>query len=141
MHYAMLYLEDKGFTKVNIGLTRAFPRDGVFQYKQKWSQKITGTSRYWFALKVLSYRGAAGAFLQNNPFIFEKHGILNNAVFLDEEKPLSNDELKRIEKLNFTPGLSKLIIYNFQFSHPIKQENATPDRFQRIVFYSAEEMI
>jgi hypothetical protein len=141
MHFAMLYLKDKGFTKVNIGYTRAFARDGVFQYKRKWSQKIYGTSDYWFALKILKCSGAAGAFLQKNPFIFEKNGILNSAVFLDIKKPFSAKELKRIEKLNFTPGLSKLILYLFQFRHPIKQYNATPDLFERFVFCSVDDII
>ena len=140
-HFSFLYLKDKGFTKVKVGLSRAFSRDGVFQYKRKWSQKIAGTSRSWFALKVLSYPAPAGAFLQKTPFIFEKHGILNSAVFLDVEKPLSAKELKRIEKLNFTPGLSKLFIYHFQHSNPIKQDNATPELFERIVFCSVEDII
>jgi len=140
-HFSMLYLEDKGYTKVKLGTSRAFLRDGVLQYKRKWSQTITSTSRDWFALKVLSYNGAAGGFLQNNPFIFEKGGILHGALFVDAEKPLSAKELRQIEKRNFIPGLSKLSIYHLQHSDTIKQENASSQFFEQIVCCSVNDLV
>jgi hypothetical protein len=133
-------LKDKGFTKVMLGWSRAFLGDGVLQYKKKWSQKIAGTTSDWLALKVLSYQGAAGAFLNKNPFIFEDRGTLNGAVFVDAERPLSAKELRNIEKLYYTNGLSKLFIYHLQPTNVIKQENIPPELSERIVLRSAGDM-
>lgn len=140
-HYSFIYLEEKGFTKVNLGVSKAFFRDGVLQYKRKWSQKIIGTTNNLYALKILSFTNGAKAFLQQNPFIFKNGGILNGAIFSDAKKPPSAKELKRIEKLNFSPGLSKLFIYHFQHGNPIKQDNVTPELFERIVSCSVEDII
>lgn len=135
-HFSFLYLKDKGFTKVKLGLSKAFLSDGVLQYKKKWSQKIVGTSSDWFALKILSYQGAAGSFLQKNPFIFESRGSLSGAVFVDTERPLSAKELRNIEKLYYTSGLSKLFIYHLQPSNVIKHDNIPPELSERIVLRS-----
>ena len=87
-HFSFLYLKDKGFTKVNFGLSRAFLGDGVFQYKKKWSQRIVGTSTYWYALKVNNPTVETKSFLKRNPFIFEKTGLLYGVIFGDFQKPL-----------------------------------------------------
>jgi hypothetical protein len=140
-HFSLLYLEDKGFTKVKSGNSRAFLRDGVLQYKRKWSQKIIGTSRDWFVLKVLSYQGAAGSFLQENPFIFEKRGCLHGAVFVDGHDALSHKEIKKIYKQHYHPGLAKLFIYRLGHRDIAKQDNIPPELSERIVLCSVEDML
>ncbi len=94
-HFSFLYLKDKGFTKVNFGLSRAFLGDGVLQYKKKWSQRIVGTSAYWFALKVKNPTVEMKSFLQRNPFIFEKTGLLYGAIFWGFQKPPSIKEIRK----------------------------------------------
>jgi hypothetical protein len=140
-HFSFKYLEDKGFTKVKSGNSRAFLRDGVLQYKRKWSQKIIGTSRDWFVLKVLSYQGAAGSFLQENPFIFEKRGCLHGAVFVDGHDALSHKEIKKIYKQHYHPGLATLFIYRLGHRDIAKQDNIPPELSERIVLCSVEDML
>jgi hypothetical protein len=139
-HYSFLYLKEKGFTKVKPGRSKAFLLDGVLQYKRKWSQRIVGTSSYVYALKVLSYTDGAKAFLQQNPFIFENGGILNGAVFLDEEKALTPKNFKKIDKQFFHAGLSKLYIYCFHDNKQIKQASIPPELSERFVLRSAEDI-
>jgi len=138
-YFSLRYLEDKGFSKVDCGLSRAFLRDGVLRYKKKWGQRIVGMSSNMFALKVLSYTAATRAFLVNNPFIFEYRGSSNGAVFVDTEKLLLPQELERIDKDYFYPGLSKLFVYLLQRNHTPKPNVVPPELSARIVLRSAED--
>ena len=131
-YFSLCYLRERGFTKVNFGQSRAFLSDGVLQYKKKWSQRIVGTSRQGFALKVLSYTGAAKAFLQENPFIFESQGILNGAVFVDVDKPLSSKDFKKVDKKYFHSGLAKIIMYRLPHGDTVNQESVPPELSERI---------
>lgn len=143
-YFSMCYLNEKGFTKVNFGQSRAFLNDGVFQYKKKWSQRIVGTSLEWFAFKVLSYTAPVKAFLQENPFIFENKGVLNGALFVDGEKPLSLKDFKNIDKKYFHSGLDKIILYSLTHDDAVNQENVPqnvpPELSKRIVLRSLKDI-
>jgi hypothetical protein len=114
LYFASLYLKDKGYTKMVVGNSRTFLKDGVLRLKKKWSQRIIGSAPTGFAFKVLCNTAATRAFLENNPFIFEEDGLLNGAVFVDGDDPPSSEEIRQINKNYFHPGLSKLIIYCFK---------------------------
>lgn len=145
-YFSFQYLEEKGFTKVNMGNSRAFLRDGVLRLKGKWSQEIADTSSVGFELKVLSDTAASRAFLLNNPFIFESQDHLQGAVFVDSEKPLSSEEINKIDKKYFHPGLSRLHIYNLHSSETIEKDSyqaasSQADISKPISFRSFEELL
>ena len=139
-HFSFLFLKEKGYTTVNLGRSKAFLRDGVLQYKRKWSQRIVATSPYVYALKIISFTNGAKAFLQQNPFIFENGGTLNGAVFVDEEKALTSKDFVKIDKQFFNPGLSKLYIYCFHDIEEIKQASIPPELSDRVELRSAGDM-
>jgi hypothetical protein len=139
-YYSLLYLKGKGYSTINFGLSRPFLRDGVLQYKRKWTQRIVGTTSYGYALKVLNYTDPAKAFLQKNPFIFESHEELQGAVFVNADKALSSEELQKIDKKYFYDGLSKLYVYHFHNVEAIEQDSIPPELSDRIVLRSAADM-
>ena len=139
-HFSLRYLHDKGFTKVNLGYSKSFLRDGVLQYKRKWSQRIVGAYGNEFALKVISYTDATKAFLQKNPFIFKRHGCLHGATFVDGDDALSPEEIKQIDKQHYHPGLSKLFIYHLQHGDTVNQESVPPELLERIVLCPVKDL-
>jgi hypothetical protein len=136
-YYSLLYLSGKDCTAINFGLSRAFLRDGVLQYKRKWSQRIVSASSYGYALKVLTYTDPVKAFLQENPFIFKSHEDLQGAVFVNGDKALSSEEIQKIDKKYFHDGLSKLYINCFHNVKAIEQDSVPPELSDRIVLRSA----
>ncbi len=110
-HFSLQYLQEKGYKKAWLGWSRPFLRDGVLQFKRRWSQIIID-ARFWgFGLRVLSPTPAVKSFFRNNPFIFKRDDLLYGAVFLDADKPLSADDVQQIGKEYFHAGLSGLTIY------------------------------
>ena len=139
-NFSYIYMVEKGFKKVNLGLSRPFLRDGVLRYKRKWSLRISGSYFNGFALKVLSDSSATRCFLQNNPFIFENNGVLYGAIFVDNKEPLSSEDIKLIEKDLFIPGLSKLLIYCFEKGDMTRQDIVPPEFSAYIELRSAEDI-
>ena len=139
-HFSFLYLKDKGFTKVNFGLSRAFLGDGVFQYKKKWSQRIVGTSTYWYALKVNNPTVETKSFLKRNQFIFEKTGLLCGVIFGDIQKPLSIKQIRKLVRNNFIAGLSRLFICNLNDDYAFDQENLPPDLADLVVLCNQSDI-
>jgi hypothetical protein len=106
------HLARKGFDSASMGLSRPFLKDGVLRYKRKWAQKIVGSVPDRIALKVVGDTHVTGAFLRNNPFIFESSGELQGAVFLSEQDALHPDTARRMKKLYFHDGVSRLILFS-----------------------------
>jgi hypothetical protein len=137
--FAFHYLEQKGFRKVGLGRSSPFFHDGVLKYKAKWSQEIIQSDAD-FVLKILSNTVATRTFLRNNPFIFKKEGKLYGALFKDNEKPFSLEELKQIDKDYFLPGLSKLFIYSFHLDDAMNEQLIPSELSDHIVYCSAKYM-
>jgi hypothetical protein len=110
-YFGLQYLQEKGHEKALLGWSRPFFRDGVLEFKRRWSQVICD-SRYWgFGLRVLSPTLAVKSFLRNNPFMFKQDDLLYGAVFLDADKPLSPRDVQQITKDHLHAGLSGVKIY------------------------------
>jgi hypothetical protein len=124
-HFSLKYLQEKGYKRVGLGWSRPFLRDGVMRFKKDWSQKISDYYHNGFALKVLSYTPAVKAFLCHNPFIFKRQDLLYGAVFVDSDKPLSDDDIRQIDKDYFHVGLSRLFIYCLQ-REPNAEKSVVP---------------
>ncbi len=106
------YLTERGFKSAELAWSRSFLNDGVLRYKQKLSQRITGSSPSGLALKPLSYRPAMQDFLRNNPFISETSAGLCGIVFRDVPTVI-DPEIKQINKDYGHPGLQGLYIHRF----------------------------
>ena len=110
-HYAMEYLHEKGDPKAIVGWSRPFLHNGVLNFKRKWSQVITYSGRWGFAMRVLLPTAAVKSFLRNNPFIFKRRGLLYAAVFVDADKSLSTEDIAQITRDYFHAGLRGVKIY------------------------------
>jgi hypothetical protein len=139
-YFPLIYSKEKGYKKVNYGLSRAFLKDGVFQFKKKRGMQVVGTSNKGFALKTLSISAAVKGFLLNNPFLYMDDMGFNGAVFIDNEQPLSAEEFKRIYKEYYLPGMSKLFIYRFGKVDDKTQERVPSDFVNSIELSSAETL-
>jgi hypothetical protein len=139
-YFPLIYSRERGYENVNFGLTRAFLKDGVFQFKKKRGMQITGTSHMGFALKPLSMSGAVKGFLLNNPFLYMDEMGFNGAVFIDNGQPLSEGDFERICKDYYLPGMSKLFIYRFGKVDNKTQEIVPPDFVDSIELGSAEAL-
>jgi hypothetical protein len=67
--FAFRHLAEAGYSRVNLGLSRAFLNDGVLRYKQKFGHKVTRTTDWGFALTVIEPTPATESVLRNNPFV------------------------------------------------------------------------
>jgi hypothetical protein len=131
-YYSLVYLESKGFNKVNFGWSRSFLRDGVLRYKAKWSQRLFGTSQNGIALRVLSDTQAVRNFLYRNPFIFKRQNLLYGAYFIDSFESLSPEEFKKIDDDYCLFGLSKLFVYRIVSSTPVNRVKVPPELASRV---------
>jgi hypothetical protein len=104
--FSSQYLQGQGHKKVQLGWSRPFLRDGVLEFKRKWSQVIVG-GRYWgFGLRVASPTPAVRSFLRENPFILTRDGRLHAACFVDADATIADDEIERIKKEHSHTGLA-----------------------------------
>jgi hypothetical protein len=140
-HFGLQYLQEKGCKRAWLGYSRPFLRDGVLQFKKKWSQKITDSYTNGFALHVLSYTSAVRAFLGNNPFVFKRYGRFYGAVFADGDKPLSTEDAQQIDKDYFHPGLSRLFIYRLVAEDPATAEPLPEELCERIELRSVRNLL
>jgi hypothetical protein len=104
----------------------------VLQFKRSWSQKIVDGYSNGYALRIVSPTPAALAVLRNNPFIFRRHGVFCAAVFVDTEKPLTADELQKIDKDYFHAGLSRLFVFCSKPEHATMPDTIATDIAEHI---------
>ncbi|NJO16660.1 MAG: hypothetical protein HC877_13220 [Thioploca sp.] len=131
-YYSLVYLENKGFNKVNFGWSRSFLRDGVLRYKAKWSQWLFGTSQNGIALRILSDTQPVREFLCKNPFIFKHRDLLYGAYFVDSSHFLSPEEFKKIDDDYSLFGLSKLFVYQMRSGTSANRVKVPPEQATRI---------
>jgi len=110
-HYRTSYLEEKGYKSVRMGASRAFLKDGVLQYKKKWGTRLVGPRPAGFAIRPVSMTKGVMDFLVHNPFIFGHHGMLEGAIFINHELPLSEDQITKLYRDYYIEGLSSINLY------------------------------
>lgn len=137
--FSMIYLQGKGFSKYELGGSRAFLHDGVLQYKKKWGQGIIGMTSEIFALKVVGDSAATRSFLSSNPFIFEQDGALNGAVFIDSDDKLDLKEFENMQREFFYPGLSKLYVCFLEGEKAAAPSGLPKELSERTVFLTTAQ--
>lgn len=140
-YFAIQYLVDKGFTKIDLGGSRAFLKDGVLRYKRKWRQRISSKKGAAFLVKVLSQTQGLKGFLLNNPFIYKDTTGLKGAAFLEGDKSLLERDFSDIYKRLYVEGLSKLVIYRFGHAAGGTADPVPPEFSDRMEVSSAESLL
>jgi hypothetical protein len=140
-HFGLQYLQEKGFTKAFLGWSRPFLRDGVLQFKRRWSQRLMASYPNGYGLKILSDTPAAKAFLCNNPFIFKRRGLLHGAVFVAADRPLTADDIQGLDRDYFYPGLSRLFIYCLGQDDPRMPDGLPAELAARIELRGAKDLM
>lgn len=111
-YYGIKYLKEKGYRKMNIGLTRAFLKDGVLHYKKKWGLTIVDAVKYGFVMKPLTDSVAVKAVLRNNPFIaVDEKERFNGTIFMNPKQSVNGIDFEKIYNDYHVPGISQLFIY------------------------------
>jgi len=137
-HFAFRYLADKGFTKVGLGKSRAFLKDGILKYKKKLGMRLVGSSEGYFYLRVPQDTEVSRALLKDNPLILEDDGLLYGAVFTDANaSQFSDEDFKRFDKDFFMEGLSRVSVVPFDGASAAGA--APPELAQRIDVCRASE--
>jgi hypothetical protein len=98
--FAFRRLEQGGYTKVRLGLSRAFLNDGVTRYKKKFAQTIVRPSGWRFVLSVIEPSPAATAVLRNNPFLHVTTDGLSAATFLEAALLRSSPQTSGTDRCN-----------------------------------------
>ncbi len=112
-YFSIQYLQEKGFTRVNFGGSRAFFKDGVLRYKMKWDPELIDNSETGFLIRPLLKTAGVKGFLLNNPFIYVDKMKINGAVFVDADQSLSKEGCGRIYHDYYQKGMTKLVVYRF----------------------------
>jgi hypothetical protein len=139
-YFSIVYLREKDYKNVSFDLSRAFLKDGVLQYKKKWGMQIVSTVKMGFRIKILSKTGGAKRFFLNNPLIYMDKKNYNGAIFVENDKSLSQEDIKMIYKDYYIKGISKLFIYRFGKVDNQMQETVPAEFSDKITICSAESL-
>ncbi|HPC94159.1 MAG TPA: hypothetical protein PLU87_04390 [Sedimentisphaerales bacterium] len=113
-HFSLQRLQEKGYAKASLGLSRPFLQDGVLRYKKKLGMRLSRTGREWFAIRILEDSKATRALLEKTPLIVERDGRLYGLVCLDGSvERFSDEDWERMDRQFFMEGLSGLQIVPF----------------------------
>jgi len=137
-YFPIIYSKEKGYKRVNFGLSRAFLKDGVLQFKKKRGMQIVDTSKKYFLIKILSKTAGVKGFFLNNPFIYMDKEKFNGAIFMGNDQSLSQEDFKRIYKDYYIKGISKLFIYRFGKIDSKMQKTVPVEFSDKITICSAE---
>ena len=106
--FACQYSWSLGYRTIDMGMSRPFLNDGVLQYKKKWGLRLTTPNERLYVLRFEPRSEAARAFLQRNPFLYERDGGLHGAVFLAPSEADNPQARARLHKKCFFPGIATL---------------------------------
>ena len=112
-YFSVQYLKEKGYKEVSFGLSRAFLKDGVLQYKKKWGLQIVETSKMGLIIKPLLETVGLRGFFLNNPLIYLDRMKLNGAIFVEPDQSFSEEYFEKIFKDFYLKGMSNLFIFQF----------------------------
>jgi hypothetical protein len=129
LDYLLLsYLADKGHKTVNMGASRPFLKDGVLRHKRRIGMRLNYHPARGFALLLTAGSPAAGAFVANNPFIFERNGGYVGAVLSPASSPPSPEETRKLVDEYAMPGLDGLALLPVIDGSPITYVRAESGR-------------
>ena len=115
-YFGILWAQERGFKWMDFGHCRSFLKDGVFNYKKHWGMeiKISERLRSIFGIKICNYCQGVQNFLEKNPFIFIDQGKLKGLISVEQDDPLTLEEVQSLVKTYSIPGLDCLVILSEQ---------------------------
>ncbi len=140
IYFSARYLEEKGYKRLNFGLSRPFLKDGVLKYKKKWGPRIACSSKKGFQIKPLSKTVGIKGFFLNNPFIYAYKNRLNGALFIEERQLFSKDSFQKFYEDYYIEGMSKLCIHRFGKDDGRIRGVVPPEFSDRVEMRSAESI-
>ena len=92
-YFSLWHIKRKGYRIANLGGSRAFLDDGVLQFKKKWSLRLTTARSLKFILQIDAWTHGVSGLLVSNPFIHETDRGLRGALFVEEQKPITDKDI------------------------------------------------
>lgn len=136
--FAIKYLKQKGCKKLHFGISRAFLKDGVLQYKKRWRLQVVNDKEIGFLIKPLSMSDGVKDFFLRNPFIYFDQGKFYGAIFMENDQLRSTEDLEKVYKDYYQKGLSTLNIYLFDGNERDIRKIIPSELSEKISIYSAE---
>ncbi|HWR72226.1 MAG TPA: GNAT family N-acetyltransferase, partial [Nitrospirota bacterium] len=106
------YLAERGYKALHMGGSRPFLLDGVLRHKRELRVRVSDHTKRYFSLSFTEGSVGAGAFLANNPFVYESQGTYRGALFIDPDLPLSPERLREIYDKYHMDGLAGLSLFD-----------------------------
>ena len=135
-YFSLMYAAERKFSRLYLGGSRPFLRDGPFQYKKKWGLNIVG--RLPTLPDVIVFRPRLSAvgvrwFLTNNPFVYEEGGAFRAAVFVDEQGPPLAESIDTARKAYRLPGLAGATVFRIDANaRLVREENVVSSTTGRV---------
>lgn len=109
--FSSQYLHGQGHATMNLGGTRAFLSDGILFYKTKFGARFHRQGTRGFVLKPLSFSKGLENFFARNPMLYRDGGVINGAVFVDNEDKTPAQLRKVIDAIPEVPDMHRLDVF------------------------------
>ena len=142
VHFAMHYLQEKGYSRMHFGASRAFLKDGVLQFKSGRGMEVIGSrkNKEGFMIKPLSLSDGVKGFLSTTPFIhFNEQGLIG-AFFTESDRISSGKDIEKICRDHLLKGMDRLDIFLFGSEEDIKTQLIPAELRQKVTIRSAERL-
>lgn len=101
IYFSVLWLKEKGYTKISLGASNSLLKDGVLKYKVQRGAQISDnvfvSDKNVVIMEFLKNTQGLRDLLINNPFIFYSEKRKRHAaIFVENLQPSSEDDLKEI---------------------------------------------
>ncbi len=144
IYFSLLWLKEKGYSKVSLGGTSPFLKDGILKYKVQVGAQIIDSfsvsDKSVILIEFLKNTQGLRDFLVNNPFIFypEKRNR-HAAIFVENHQLMSGDDLGEIMKpyKNYY-GIEKFHINVFGEDKHLMNLELLPEVAKKIEIHSAQ---
>ena len=115
-YFISLWAKERGYKWLDFGHCRSFLKDGVFYHKKQWGMEIIRSTRlrYVFGMKVCNFHQEVQNFIEKNPFIFMDQEKLKGLILVDQNHPLTLEEVQSLFKTYSIQGLDCLAILSDQ---------------------------
>ena len=110
-YFPAQFLSERGYRQMELGRSRSFFNDGVFQYKNKWRHRLSGYDTDGMIVKVLTLSDAIKRFLIKQPFASIENKKLVANVFVDGSNESQEEVQEKINWLYSLEGLDAVNIY------------------------------
>lgn len=133
-HFSFEHAHAAGFTRVRLGYSRPFLKDGVLQYKRKLSQRLAEGGEDGMAVQIRARTPGTEAFLRHNPFVFQTDEGLQGAIFTGSDSTMSEADRLKLEKDFWHQGLTRLVVYRLGSDSAPAPGTPIPEAAGRLTF-------